>query len=273
MFDAEQDLVARGCGKWSDPDVPKRGWSCAYVRDLGPGKDRHKICEMCEVIHIRFVHVMRHPAGLELEAGCICAGHMEGDLAAARARDDDRKRAAERVARREKALIKARTQLARIGIDTASHDEMSLTVIPALERLRKVVARRVGEAEKDAKDYDYIAEHSDQSQFLADVERAITAARDNLKALLARQQAARLLAELEQPDWWRTTKGKRFTTSQNDTVQIFVRSDGTWSGLYQLAGETKPIWAKRRYDNFESAASAALAALQQKLRKAGRLPR
>jgi len=272
MIEPEQELVARGCGKWSDPDVPKSGWSCAYVRDLGPGKDRHKICEMCEAIHIRFVHVMRHPAGLELEAGCICAGHMEGNLAAARARDDDRKRAAERVARREKALVKARTQLARIDTGTESHDDMSLLVIPALERLRKVVARRVREAEKDAKDHDYVLEHIEHSDFLADVEAAISTAKDRLKVLLAQAQAERLASELERPDWWRTPKGQRFTTSQNDRVQVFLRRDGKWSGLYQLAGDTDPTWAKRRYDDMDAAANAALAVLRQQLRKAGRLP-
>jgi len=272
MIEGEQELVARGCGKWSDPDVPKGGWSCAYVRDLGSGKDRHKICEMCEAIHIRFVHVMRHPIGLELEAGCICAGHMENNLAAARARDDDRKRAAERVARREKALVKARTQLGQIDVGTESHDDMSLLVITKLERLRKIVARRVREAEKDARDHDYILEHIEHSDFLGEVELAISKAKDRLKTLLARARAGQLALELERPVWWETSKGRRFTTSYNDRVQIFRQRDGRWSGLYQLAGDTDPTWAKQRYHDMEAAANAALAVLRHKLRKAGRLP-
>ncbi|MBZ9994127.1 hypothetical protein [Mesorhizobium sp. BH1-1-4] len=272
MIEPEQELVARGCGKWSDPDVPKNGWSCAYVRDLGPGKGRHKTCEMCEAIHIRFVHIMRHPAGLELEAGCICAGHMEGNLAAARARDDDRKRAAERVARRDKALVKARTQLGQIDVGTRSHDQMSLLVIPTLERLRKVVARRVREAGKDAKDHDYILEHIEQSDFLAEVELAITTAKERLKTLLAQARAEQLASELKHPVWWQTPKGQQFTTSHNDRVQIFRRPDGKWGGLYQLAGDTEVTWATRRYDDMDAAANAALAVLRQKLRKTGRLP-
>ncbi|WP_156398552.1 hypothetical protein [Mesorhizobium sp. Root102] len=271
MIAPEQELVARGCGKWSDPDVPKSGWSYAYGHDLGLGKDRHKICEMCEAIHIRFVHVMRHPTGLELETGCICAGHMEGNLAVARARDDDRKRAAERVSRRQKALAKARSQLSQIDVETESHDHMSSSVIPALERLRKVMSHRVGEAAKDAKDHDYILEHIEHIGFLAEVELAISNAKDRLQTLLLRARAEQLALELEDPVWWKTPKGRRFTTSHNDRIQIFLLPDGRWSGLYQLAGDTDATWAKRRYDDMDSAANAALAALRQKLRKLGRL--
>lgn len=272
MIEPELELVARGCGRWSDPDVPKHGWSCAYVRDLGPGVDRHKICEMCEAIRIRFVHVMRHSTGLELESGCICAGHMEGNVSAARARDDDRKRAAERVARRDRALVKASTQLDQIDTSAESHDQMSLVAIPALERLRKIVARRVREAEKDAKDHDYIVEHINHSDFLAKVELTIKYAKDRLQALLARERGVQLATELDHPVWWKTPKGKRFTTSQNDRVQIF-RQNGKWSGLYQLAGDTQPTWATRRYDDVDAAADAAIAVLRQKLFRAGRLPR
>lgn len=270
MVDPEQELVARGCGKWSDADIPKSGWSFAYLRDLGPGKERHKICEMCEAIHIRFVHGMRHPTGLELEAGCVCAGHMEGDVAAARARDDDRKRAAERVGRRSKAIVKARTQLGRIYSGMESQDQLSSVAIPALERLRKVVARRVREAEKDAKDYEYILEHIEHSDFLVEVELSIRDAKDRLQALLTRERSEQLGLELDSPIWRETPKGRKFTTSYNDRVQIFRRG-GKWSGLFQLAGDTEPTWAKRSYDDMDAAANAALAALRQKLRKAGRI--
>ncbi|KQU95526.1 hypothetical protein ASD12_23755 [Mesorhizobium sp. Root102] len=196
---------------------------------------------------------------------------MEGNLAVARARDDDRKRAAERVSRRQKALAKARSQLSQIDVETESHDHMSSSVIPALERLRKVMSHRVGEAAKDAKDHDYILEHIEHIGFLAEVELAISNAKDRLQTLLLRARAEQLALELEDPVWWKTPKGRRFTTSHNDRIQIFLLPDGRWSGLYQLAGDTDATWAKRRYDDMDSAANAALAALRQKLRKLGRL--
>ena len=43
---------------------------------------------MCEARHVRFVHVMEHPVYDDiLRVGCVCAGHMEEDLAGARKRE------------------------------------------------------------------------------------------------------------------------------------------------------------------------------------------
>lgn len=81
----EEDLVASGHGKWSQAGVPHRGWTCIEIEDLG-SPDR--ICEMCETSSIRFVHYMEHPKYQEtLAVGCVCAGHMEEDLAASHARE------------------------------------------------------------------------------------------------------------------------------------------------------------------------------------------
>ena len=81
----EEQLVAAGRGKWSVPGVPHRGWSCVDIEDLGAPE---QTCEMCESQTIRFVHHMEHPKypGI-LVVGCICAGHMEGDLVAAQGRE------------------------------------------------------------------------------------------------------------------------------------------------------------------------------------------
>jgi hypothetical protein len=69
---------------WHNADLPKRGWSCVDVEDLG-GVDSH--CEMCGT-EIRYVHHMVHPdIGREYETGCICAGYMEGDDDAPRERE------------------------------------------------------------------------------------------------------------------------------------------------------------------------------------------
>ena len=73
-------------GLWNDPNVPKRGWQCDDINDLGAPD---QICAMCCVQEIRYVHTMTHPFHPALEVGCICAGHMEGSLDAARTREKD----------------------------------------------------------------------------------------------------------------------------------------------------------------------------------------
>jgi hypothetical protein len=83
-------------GKWGDPSVPKRGWICGGIDDL---REDRAICEMCEVTEIRFVHYMSHTGYDDLAVGCICAGHMEQDTAAAKARERHLVNAARRRAR------------------------------------------------------------------------------------------------------------------------------------------------------------------------------
>lgn len=85
ILEHEEGLVAAGRGKWSKLGVPHRGWHCVDIEDLGePSLD----CEMCESQTIRYVHHMEHPQYQEvLQVGCICAGHMEGNVAAARTRE------------------------------------------------------------------------------------------------------------------------------------------------------------------------------------------
>lgn len=65
--------------------MPKSGWECTGMTDLG---DPSAICEMCEVQEIRYVHSMEHKEWpTTLECGCICAGNMEANAARARVRD------------------------------------------------------------------------------------------------------------------------------------------------------------------------------------------
>lgn len=81
----EEDLVANRRGKWSIAGVPHRGWSCVDIEDLGAPNIE---CEMCESQTIRYVHHMQHPDYPQtLQAGCVCAGHMEGNLAASQERE------------------------------------------------------------------------------------------------------------------------------------------------------------------------------------------
>jgi hypothetical protein len=72
-------------GKWSQEGVPHKGWQCCDIYDL---EDDHMICEMCETVEIRYVHVMSHEQYEgPLKVGCICAGNMEGSLSRAKKRE------------------------------------------------------------------------------------------------------------------------------------------------------------------------------------------
>ena len=71
---------------WERPDVPKTGWVCTGVTDLGSPSG---VCEMCGHQIIRYVHHMYHPQYGQLNVGCICAGKMEGDVEKAKKREQD----------------------------------------------------------------------------------------------------------------------------------------------------------------------------------------
>lgn len=73
---------------WKRDDVPHDGWTCAGIEDLGAPVG---ICEMCGYQIIRYAHHMEHPQYRSLTAGCVCAGKMEGDIAAAKRREAEYK--------------------------------------------------------------------------------------------------------------------------------------------------------------------------------------
>lgn len=73
-----------GSGKWKDKVTPKEGWICTKVEDLGSPA---LTCQMCERENIRYTHTMHHNQHTDLIVGCICAGHMEEDLQAAKERE------------------------------------------------------------------------------------------------------------------------------------------------------------------------------------------
>lgn len=84
-------------GKWSQAGVPKKGWSCIGIEDLGEPSAQ---CQMCEDKKIRYVHLMEHPNYPEaLECGCVCAGKMEEDYSGAQKREEVVKNAARRRSR------------------------------------------------------------------------------------------------------------------------------------------------------------------------------
>lgn len=71
---------------WKRDDVPHSGWQCVGVTDLGAPVG---VCEMCGYQIIRYVHHMVHPQHRPLDVGCICAGKMEGDVEAAKKREQE----------------------------------------------------------------------------------------------------------------------------------------------------------------------------------------
>jgi len=101
MVSSEEKAIASGCGKWSEPGVPHRGWKNVGEMDLRE-EDRNaelEICQMCEAREIRYVHVMQHPDYPdELRCGAVCAGKLAEDYAGAQQRDKSmRSRATKRL--------------------------------------------------------------------------------------------------------------------------------------------------------------------------------
>lgn len=81
-------------GKWSQPGVPHKGWTCVGIEDL---EEPSQICEMCESVEIRYVHQMEHPEyPAILSVGCVCAEHMEGDYVRPREREATLRKASRR---------------------------------------------------------------------------------------------------------------------------------------------------------------------------------
>jgi hypothetical protein len=111
-------------GKWSEADVPHKGWSCSDVEDLG---EPSAICEMCESVEIRYVHHMDHPDyPATLGVGCICAEHMEQDYV----RPRQREKRLRNEARRRASLPRRKWLASRAGNSYLNTDGFNLTIVP-----------------------------------------------------------------------------------------------------------------------------------------------
>jgi hypothetical protein len=109
-------------GKWSEKGVPKKGWNCVDVDDLG---EPSQVCEMCETQDIRYVHVMEHPDYPDLlNVGCVCAERMEEDYV----RPKEREKRLKRVARRRSAWAQRKWFMSRQGNPYINADGFNLTV-------------------------------------------------------------------------------------------------------------------------------------------------
>ncbi|MEI7336885.1 hypothetical protein [Pectobacterium carotovorum] len=72
-------------GKWSQKNVPHKGWKCVDIEDLG---EPSLTCEMCESSQLRYIHHMEHDEYPEiLSVGCVCASHMENEYSSAKERE------------------------------------------------------------------------------------------------------------------------------------------------------------------------------------------
>ena len=108
---------------WKRDDVPHDGWECTGIVDLGGPAG---VCRMCGRQIIRYVHVMRHPDMTRtVGAGCVCAGRMEGDPEAAKAREAAFKN---RAARRE-TFLKTPLRRSRNGNEYLKYRGESVTLL------------------------------------------------------------------------------------------------------------------------------------------------
>lgn len=81
--------LAESDNLWKRDDVPHTGWTCIGITDLG---EPCGVCEMCGYQIIRYVHHMVHPNYHQLNVGCVCAGKMEGNVEAAKKREQEFKK-------------------------------------------------------------------------------------------------------------------------------------------------------------------------------------
>lgn len=91
LYDAPPQILFDNDDKtnlWEDPSVPKKGWVCVDVIDLGRPAGE---CGMCGKEDIRYVHIMRHENHQSIGAGCVCAGKMESSPEAAKERENSLK--------------------------------------------------------------------------------------------------------------------------------------------------------------------------------------
>lgn len=109
-------------GKWSEKDVPKKGWNCIGIDDLD---EPSQVCEMCETQEIRYVHIMEHSDYPEpLHVGRVCAEHMEEDYV----RPKNREKRLKTLARRRSAWPQRKWQLSRQGNPYVNLEGFNLTV-------------------------------------------------------------------------------------------------------------------------------------------------
>ena len=99
-YELDSAYVCRCHKRLKDWGAPLDHWECVDVYDVADEDNEVTeffTCELCDCPQVRFVHVMHHDDFFEnISVGCICAGIMEGDILAAKARDNEMKNRAKR---------------------------------------------------------------------------------------------------------------------------------------------------------------------------------
>ncbi|KQX38194.1 hypothetical protein ASD04_11275 [Devosia sp. Root436] len=123
-------------GKWSETGVPKKGWNCVGVDDLG---EPSQTCEMCGTAEIRYVHIMHHPDyPADLSVGCICAENMEQDYV----RPREREKRLRTLAARRKTWRRRQWKVSGRGNWYLNTEGYNLVIVPSGRKWRVVVSNR-----------------------------------------------------------------------------------------------------------------------------------
>jgi len=97
-----EQYKARCIKRLKEWGAPLEGWYCVRMYDVADeDEDPEDVllatCDLCDCASVRYVHVMQNKDYFEdVEVGCICAGIMEGDILAAKGRDNELKNRARR---------------------------------------------------------------------------------------------------------------------------------------------------------------------------------
>jgi hypothetical protein len=102
MEEYSEQYKAKCIKRLKEWGAPMEGWYCIQMYDVADEDDSPDdvalaVCELCDCSSVRYVHVMQnHDYFEDVKVGCICAGIMEGDIFAAKARDNELKNRARR---------------------------------------------------------------------------------------------------------------------------------------------------------------------------------
>ncbi len=125
---AEYSAIKAGRGLWGDPNTPKTGWTWIAEEDL---EEKVGSCQMCNT-RIRYLHHLHHEAtGLDIAAGCICAGHLVNDIPTVKARDTAMRNAA-RKRKRDAEKAAAAAEKARVEADRIAAEQWQTEAVRTL---------------------------------------------------------------------------------------------------------------------------------------------
>ena len=97
-----EQYKARCIKRLKEWGAPLEGWYCVRMYDVADEDEAPEdvvlsACELCDCASVRYVHVMQNKDYFEdVNVGCICAGIMEGNILAAKGRDNELKNRARR---------------------------------------------------------------------------------------------------------------------------------------------------------------------------------